>query len=87
MSPDLLLLCVSLDLRFSGVSATTCLPGPCKASFVLSRLFFSLDDELFRFFLLERPKLKHQHIATKIRVSDRYAPTVLKVGRMVNLCM
>src|SRR5690242_13997737 len=38
-----------------------------------SRLFFSLDDVLLRFLVFERPKGKHQHIATQEQVSDRYA--------------
>jgi hypothetical protein len=43
----------------------------------LSRLFFSSDDdEVLRFLLLGKPKLKDQHIATKMEVLDRYAPKV-----------
>jgi hypothetical protein len=62
-------------LRFSETSATTALPRPWSGSSGgVSFLLFSPDDELcFGFFLLEKPKLKHQHIATKIQVSDRYA--------------
>jgi hypothetical protein len=46
---------------------------PWSGSSGPSLLFFSADDELLGFFLLEKPKLKHQHIATQMQVSDRYA--------------
>jgi hypothetical protein len=73
VSADLLFLCVSPDLRFSETSATAALPLPWSGSSGPSLLFFSPDDELLGFFLLEKPKLKHQHIATQMQVSDRYA--------------
>jgi hypothetical protein len=72
---DLDLLGLSVDLRFSSISATGA-PFPRSASEGgLSRLFFSpVDDVLLRFLPADPPNEKGKHIATQEQVLDRYAP-------------